>query len=271
MKKLLLSIFIVSSFAANAQFWTQKAAGFATASRGINCISIVDANVIWAKAYDGSATANPSIREYTKSTDGGNTWTAGTINPFGILGGVGSITAASATTAWITTYPVTATVQNHNAIWVTTNGGTTWTKQTTAAFAADSFANFVHFWDANNGVAMGDPQSGYFEIYTTSNGGTTWTRVLPANIPTPSPVGAEYGYTNNFYVAGNSIWFGTSSGRLFKSTDMGATWAASQAPIADFGGTDASEITGSYAFSDNNKGLLVKSDGTLYNTIDGGT
>lgn len=49
MKKLLYLILIVP-FISNAQFWTEKATTFATASRGISGISIVDANTVWVKA-----------------------------------------------------------------------------------------------------------------------------------------------------------------------------------------------------------------------------
>lgn len=264
MKKLLLCSLFLAAVTTQAQFWTAKPTGFTTASRGINGISIVDANVVWAKAYDGSG-GGAHIREYTRSTNGGETWVPGSVNVAGIQAGtdISSITAVSATNAWVSTNP--SAQGGTNGIYVTTNG-TSWSKQTTAAFTSASFANFVHFWNANNGVCMGDPVGGYFEIYTTSNGGTTWTRVAQANIPDPAG-GEEYGYTNNFAFAGNSIWFGTSSGRLYRSTDFGATWSAFQAPLSDFG---SATLSGAYSFSDNNKGLLSLSDGTLFSTTDGG-
>lgn len=268
MKKLLL--FSISFFAINAQaqFWTEKATGFTTASRGINAISIADANNIWVVAYDGSGGGVTNVRDFSKSTDGGNTWTPGVVTGLGIGTGtsIGSISAVSGTTAWASSNPSTS--GGNNGIWKTENGGTNWIKQTTAAFnSAASFSNLVYFWDANNGVCQGDPASdGYFEIYTTTNGGTNWTRVPSANIPLPLN-GDEYGYTNNYKVSGNTIWFGTSSGRLFKSTNKGLTWTASQTPLTDFGGP----VTGDYSFSDANKGLLTLSTGELYNTTDGGT
>jgi len=108
MKKILLTILSVISLSANAQFWTEKATGFTTPARGLYSISIVDANVVWALGSD--STTDPvdvTIKEFTKSTDGGNTWTPGTID----LGvdtnelGTSSITAVSATTAWVSVYP----------------------------------------------------------------------------------------------------------------------------------------------------------------------
>ena len=278
MKKLLLSTLLVISFSANAQFWTEKATGFTAPDRGLYSISIVDANTVWAEAhnYDGQ-TEDTTIKEFTKSTDGGNTWTPGTID----LGldtnelGISSITATSPTTAWVS---ATTGATQLGGIWKTLDGGVTWNKQTTAQFSDidHSYANFVHFWDANNGIAAGDPENDEFEIYTTNDGGTTWTRVPAANIPDliiidvdPDPLvtvlESEYGYENLYEVSGNTIWFGTDLGRLFKSTDKGLTWTAHQSESVDF-------QFDNFTFSDTNKGLLtiyglpIK----LYNTLDGG-
>ena len=261
-------LMLLGAGAAHAQFWTPKATGFASASRGIDDISIVDDNVVWVKAYDGSGTGNQTIKDFSRSTDGGNTWTAGTA--FLGLGtantGLSSISAVSATTAWLSGYP-TASTSAGQGVWKTVDGGATWAKQGTASFSgAASFANFVHFWNANEGVAQGDPEGGYFEIYTTTNGGTTWTRVPSANIPAPLSA-SEYGYVHNLDVVGNTIWFGTSLGRMYKSTDKGLTWTVAQTPLSDFGGTAES---GNYTFSDQNKGLLNNSGGQLWSTSDGG-
>lgn len=265
MKKTLLFIFIANCLSSHAQFWTPKATGFSQVNRGVDDISIVDNNIIWAKAYDGASNTPQNVRQFTKSIDGGNSWTSGTIN----LGtgqntlNISSITAVSATTAWISAIPSPI---GSGGIWKTIDGGTNWTKQTTALFNTDdSFPNLVYFWDANNGVTQGDPSGGYFEIYTTIDGGTTWTRVPSANIPTP--LANEYGYAVNYDVVGNTIWFGTDKGRLFKSTNQGLNWTVTQSPISDFGGT----VSGSYSFSDANKGLLCTSTGILYKTINGGT
>ena len=266
MKKLLLSFFFLSVVSANAQFWTEKSTGFTTVSRGLGSISIVDASTVWASAIDGSAGASTTVKEVTRSVDGGNTWTASTVSlGAGTAGlGIGSISAVSSTIAWISANPGTGGI---GGVWKTINSGTSYTKQTTAAFSAASFTNFVNFWDANNGIAQGDPESGYFEVWTTTNGGTNWTRVPSANIPLPLSTN-EFGYTNNYAVSGNTIWFGTSLGRLYRSIDKGLNWTVSQSPVTDFGSTAAS---GAYSFSSTTNGLLVSSLGNIYSTADGGT
>ena len=266
MKNSLLFLLLITSLVANAQFWSEKATGFTTPARSLNSISIVDANVIWANAFDNTNQLDPSytIKEYTRSTDGGNTWTAGSINlgPNSTDMGSTSITATSATTAWISVSPGAT---NTGGIWKTIDSGVNWTKQPTALFnSTDSYANFVYFWDANNGIAQGDPEGGEFEIYTTTDGGTNWTRVNGSNIPNPSPIGDEFGYFNRYSVSGNTIWFGTDKGRIFKSSDKGLTWTVSTSPSTDFG-------LDRFTFSDANKGLLmIYNSVTLYSTNDGG-
>lgn len=267
MKKILLSILLTSSIVANAQFWTEKATGFTTPDRGLYSISIVDASVVWAIAFDNTIIpADVTIKEFTRSTDGGLTWTPGTIN----LGantsafGTSSITAVSSTTAWVSVYGDTA---NPGGIWKTVDGGLTWNKQTTAAFNLDSYVNFVHFWDANNGIAHGDPESGEFEIYTTSDGGTNWSRVNGANIPDPD-AGGEYGYENLYEVSGNNIWFGTDLGRIYKSTDKGLTWTVNSIPSPS---TDFQLDSLTFSDIDPNNGFLVTYySQKLFSTVDGG-
>lgn len=265
MKKLLLAL-VLASTGANAQFWTAKATGWATASRGVDCISYADANTIWIKAYDGSGAASQTVKDVSRSTDGGNTWTAATVAGLGIgNSGLSSIAAISGTTAYVSTYPTSS--GGSNGIWRTTNSGTNWTKlQPATLFGSASFANFVYFWDANTGIAQGDPENGYFEIWRTVDAGTTWTRVPSANIPAPIAAD-EYGYVHNYEVIGNTMWFGTNKGRIFRSSDMGVTWEVFQSPLSDFAGTVES---GNYTFSDVNKGLLNSSAGNLWSTTDGG-
>lgn len=272
MKKILLLLLgftTINSF--GQDFWTPKATNFAQLNRGINGISIVDDNIIWAKAYDGASATPQNVRQFTRSLDGGNTWVSGTINlgTNQTLLNVSSIHAASATTAWVSAYSDNGSTVL-GGIWKTTDSGATWTKQTTALFnnTSDSFANVVYFWDTENGFCQGDPTGGYFELYTTTNGGTNWTRVPSANIP--APLANEYGYVNNYDVIGDTIWFGTNKGRIYKSTDKGLNWTVTQSPISDFGGT---AVSGNFSFKDANNGLLLKTGTTplLYKTTNGGS
>ena len=262
-KLLLLTAFMAVTISVNAQFWTVQNTGFANASRGINNISIVDSNVVWAKAYDGSG-SGATVLEFTKTTDGGATWTPGTFN-LGVNNvGIAMIHAVSQDIAWTVAYPNSNSATG--GIYKTTDGGTNWVRQSTASYnSSGSFPNVVYFWDENTGFCQGDPTSGYFEIYTTNDGGTNWSRVPQANIP--APLAGEYGYVGQVFVTGNTLWFTTNKGRIFKSTDFGHNFVAYQTPISDFGSASSS---GEISFWDDNNGLLINQLGSLWGTSDGG-
>jgi len=243
--------------------WIVQNSGFSAANRGVHWISIVDQNVVWATAYDGSGT-NANIQQFTKTTDGGNTWTPGNINVGNAGLGISMVQGISSSTAWLAAYPNAA--GQLGGIWKTTNGGSTWTKQTTATFSnASSFTNVVHFWDANEGFCMGDPINGEFEIYRTTNGGTNWTLVSGANIP--NPLSGEFGYTRQLDVVGNSVWFSTNKGRIFHSTDKGATWAVYTSPILAFAGAN---ISANFSFSSASTGYIVTNGGAVYKSTNAG-
>ncbi|MCB0430596.1 MAG: S8 family serine peptidase [Flavobacteriales bacterium] len=243
--------------------WEQQNSGFSTANRGITNISIVDKNVVWATAYDGSGNA-ANIQEFTKTTDGGATWTPGTFGLGDTKLLIAMVFAIDANTAWVAAAPNTGS--GNGGIWKTTNGGSTWTRQSTATYSnASSFTNIVHFWDANTGFCMGDPINGDFELYTTTNGGTTWTQVSGANIP--DPVSGEYGYTGQIEVVGNSVWFTTNKGRLYRSSDKGMTWAVAQTPLTDFGGTSES---GRVSFKDASNGIIINNSKKVWRSTDAG-
>ncbi|WP_282786461.1 T9SS type A sorting domain-containing protein [Flavobacterium croceum] len=270
MKKTLLSLSLISiAFAAKAQSWVSQATGFDTASRGLTQIQIVDANTVWGLAFDGATTTN-IVQEFTRTTDGGSNWTPGTIDVGDTNKEINSISAVNGQTAWVSAL---VGADGNGVIYKTSNGGATWTQQNASGYSTtgSSFLNGVYFFNANNGVAYGDPVGTEFEVYTTSNGGTTWTPVLVANIP--NPASGEYGYNAIPTVAGGVLWFTTNKGKLYKTTDMGITWTKLNTPLTDFGAT---AVNGKVFFSDANNGYILgtSDSGTtykLYKTTNGGT
>ena len=275
MKKLLLSVAaILISSTAFSQTWNTQNSGFSTASRGISGMEVYDANTVWAFAYDGGTSTN-NVQEFTKTSNGGTTWTTGTINIGNPALHITNISGISSTTAWAAAFDNT---DGLGGVWKTTNGGSTWVNQLTLTTAGESWTNYVHFFDANNGIIGGDPENGEFEIYTTANGGSTWTRVPAANLP--DPLASEYGYNSGYYAVGNNIFFYTGKGRIYKSTDKGLTWTiaftGSTYSLTDFGGTT---VGGDMAWSDASRGFVIKKNYTgttptalaLYRTTDGGT
>lgn len=266
MKKLLLLSFILLGFVSKAQqfFWEEKATTFLTPATNETKISYADANVVWVYASAGDGSGD-FYQQWGRSLDGGETWTVGNIDIGSTDLAIGDICAINATTAYIAAFPNAAGVTG--GIWITTDSGASWQRQNTASFntGTDSFTNIVHFWDANKGLCMGDPASGYFEIYTTTNGGTNWTRVPSANIPVP--LDGEYGYTHNFEKYNNVLWFQTNKGRIYKSTDFGANWTVYDTPLTDWSG----DAGGGLAMKDENNGIIVARDFRFFRTTNGGT
>jgi photosystem II stability/assembly factor-like uncharacterized protein len=267
MKKTVLFFFVSTLFyfSTFAQ-WIEQATGFSTASRGINQIVTTSQITAWVTAYNGSGSGSTNVRDFARTTDGGASWIAGTVTAAPTNFSWSCLAAIDENTAWAMFFKNTAAATG--GIFKTTDGGLNWTQQGAGvifATANTSFPDVLHFWDANTGLAVGDPVAGEFEIYTTADGGTTWTAVAGANIP--DPIAGEYGYTRVFSVVEDIFWFGTNKGRIYKSTDKGATWSVVQVT----GLIDLIEID----YKDENLGwaryLDASSNHTFMRTTDGGT
>lgn len=267
MKKLLLSLAGCLAFGLSAQAqWVLQPFSFAPADN-LALLDAVDANTAWALS-DGYFSGEYT-NQVARTFDGGQNWTVLTIAQVDTDNeGIEALSAVSAATAWVATLG-----DNGGRVLKTTNGGSTWTVQSTPAMFSGprSWPNAIHFFNASEGVVIGDPavrnepagRNEAMEIYYTSDGGTTWTR--SANVP----IGTvnEFGTLTLPAVAGNSIWFTNTKGDIFRSTDKGVTWAVTRS-------VGASEIE-ALAFRDERNGLALISDQkstnhTLYRTTDGG-
>jgi len=281
MKKLLLPALIVAAgSAANAQ-WTEQATGFTNQFRGINSIDIVDANTVWCVAYDGSG-AGATIHEFTKTTDGGATWTPGAIDTGENNSNIIDMSAISGTTCFVAASdPDTGA----GGVYRTQDEGLNWTNTTLGYYTSPtSWFDGMYMFDDMNGVCIGDPigtGAGDFEVYYTNDSGDNWNPVPGAALPPPAgTVGgatAEYGYTGGNFGVGNSYWFVTNKGNIYHTADMGTTWnkITNAAGLTDFSSTSQG---GDIHFSDAANGILIKraTVGTtntysLYHTIDAGS
>ena len=291
MKKLLF-LFLLSTGVGFAQCAVRKSSAFELIGIGVSSISAPTDNIVWISANSGhnnTAAVPYTNRQIAVSTDAGNTFTRRAVNLYASATqnndmAISNVQGLNATVGYIAAH---GSATAAGGVWKTTDAGATWTRQNTAAYntpsanGEGSFTNFVYFWDENNGVTMGDPAGGYFEIYTTTNGGINWVRTpssaMPAPlapVPMPTPPYVEYGLTNQFVVTGNTIWVGTTFGRILKSTDKGLTWTAINTPIPGFSGGEFTPAPTGYNANQDWKndlqGTITDSDSKYYRTSDGG-
>jgi photosystem II stability/assembly factor-like uncharacterized protein len=257
---LFVSAFLAMGATAQAQ-WATQPISFANPAASPALIEAVSPTVVWTIGYDFTDEDSNLV---AVSTNGGVSWSTSTVTGVDNTSEfVSSLAAISNTTAWVTVVGNRA----DGRVMKTTDGGQTWVRQTTAAQfgSTTSYPSVVHFFNANDGVVLGDPvtDGGPFELYTTSNGGATWTAVAAPPVSSPR----EDTYDDAFAVVGNTIWCGTYQGRILRSTDKGLTWAA---PVAS-GLTAVRSI----AFRDAQNGLAIflaedTGERELSRTTDGG-
>jgi photosystem II stability/assembly factor-like uncharacterized protein len=114
-------------------------------------------------------------------------------------------------------------------IYKTTDAGVHWTLQFTNP-DADGFLDAIAFWDADRGLALGDPVDGRFVILATSDGGAHWQKQSG-----PEALGKEGAFAASgtclIVTGAQDAWFGTGGARIFHSADRGRTWTAAATPI----------------------------------------
>ena len=183
------------------------------------------------------------------TTNGGSKWSSAG------GGAIGSddiyvVDALDANTAFVSTTPSSST-----NIYRTTNGGSAWTN---VYSLSGGFIDGIRMFDANNGIAVGDPVGGKWTVLSTANGGASWARISTE----PSQVGSEAGWNNALSTIGTqNIWFGTNNARVYRSTDGGASWASSPVPFTN---------SVSVKFIDAMNGLAGSDSGSVARTTDGG-
>lgn len=267
MKNLVVKIFSICFILSVKAQWIDQNAGFVNKTLGFYEFSIVDQNVVWAICYDGVGGlfgSNPTL-DFTRTINGGTTWIPGTMGTDMTLA-FSNISAISSTEAWVCMHKMSGT---GGGLFHTTNSGLTWTQSNVGViFNNSSFPNFVYFKDALNGIAGGNANDGYFEIYKTNNGGLNWTRTPQANFPS-LPSGGGTGWFDGYAVIGDTVWFGTTASKMYKSTDFGTTWTISNVSSI------ASDRVYEIAFSDNGLNGLCHTRTTagvtkLFATTNGG-
>ncbi len=212
---------MVSPLLTNGQ-WIVQDPGFPE-DYEIGHIQALSKNHVWVSANDMSSNRQHAM--YSVTLDGGTTWQTDTIEgaselKVAMIFGFGSIPPAYAVL-----YKSGETSASLPGIYYTGNYGASWSRKEGAFDHPESFPDIIHFWsEGSRGVAIGDPIDGEFEIYSILDYGNSMTRVASENIPDPLP--DEFAIVRTYGVSGNTIWFSTTRGRVFRSDDEGLNWTA---------------------------------------------
>jgi len=187
-------------------------------------LDAVDRRTAWASG--GSVSGGDG--SVWRTTDGGRTWAD--VSPPDTAGlSLRDVEARDAGTA------VVMSIGNgeDSRIWRTDDGGRSWTETFRNTDEA-AFYNCLDFYPGGRrGLAVSDPVGGKFRILATDDGGRSWEVLPDAGMPDST---GEYNFSASgdcLVVAGRTAWFGSggSAARVFRSTDRGRTWTASDSTL----------------------------------------
>jgi photosystem II stability/assembly factor-like uncharacterized protein len=224
--------------------WQQQTISTDADFRGLCAVS---PNIVWVSGTKGT---------YGRTTDGGKTWSAGTVPDaekldFRDVKAFGDATA----------YLLSAGPGEDSRIYKTADGGKTWALQF-KNFDREEFFDAMAFWDDKKGIAVSDPVKGQFQLIVTNDGGTNW-KLLPArSLPLALSDEGAFAASGSCLVThgASDVWFatgGAKTARVFHSNNRGQNWSFSETPI--MAGAESAGIF-SIAFRDQNHGMIVGGD-----------
>jgi photosystem II stability/assembly factor-like uncharacterized protein len=228
---------------AHAQ-WQQQSINSDANFRGL---CVVSAQVAWVSGTKGT---------YGRTTDGGKTWSVGTV-PGAAKLDFRDVEAFGDRTAYL----LSAGPGEDSRIYKTTDGGHTWLLQFKSA-DRDAFFDALAFWDDKHGIALSDPVQGAFPLIVTDDGGASWNRLPATSLPRALPNEGAFAASGTCLVTrgDQDVWFctgGAKAARVFHSHDRGKHWTVTNTPIV--AGTPSAGIF-SIAFRDQDHGIIVGGD-----------
>jgi photosystem II stability/assembly factor-like uncharacterized protein len=151
------------------------------------------------------------------SDDEGTTWTVVALNAVAtemVPHGGGLFVLDGASNIWLGT--------NEGNIHKSADGGVTWTQQTTPTPGANGI-NAIHFFDENNGSAVGGATAASEWKLITTDGGEHWNAMTGVAQATTMATGVAMLSTKHI----QTVW---EDGDLWYSLDGGAVWAQKTLP-----------------------------------------
>lgn len=196
MKKLITFIITFISFSNASSQWTVSETGLAQV---YTSISAANDNVVWTSGHLGVV---------ARTVNGGSSWNLSVVGDSLSLENIYAIDENIALVIARDYSP------DKSMIWRTSNGGATWIQ----VYEQSVNLNAIEVNPSGTGLCVGNAAGGRWSILKTTNFGTSWdtTGMFLA--------GSGNGYGNCLYSNGSDYWFGASAGRLFHTSNNGASW-----------------------------------------------
>ena len=200
-------------------------------------ICFVDALHGWASGY-AHAVIDTAVGVVYRTEDGGVTWDEVDLEPLTLGGEVATVEFIDALHGWAG--------GDHERVWVTSDGGKSWTQTFASGGAATTCLSFA---DGTNGWSL----TSAGDIRNSTDGGQTWLECVPpgGTIEHVELVTAPIG------------WAVGDGGAVWRSDDAGQTWARQTSGVT----TQLNSVM----FTDVAHGWCAGAGGVILRTTDGGS
>lgn len=258
MKKQILIVIAVLTLTAETCYaqWVEQGCNNNNSNGMVYGVSTPQSGVIWGIMENQNF--SPFLTQYIRSTDNGVTWNIGEIDTLPTFLCI-KIRALDSLTAFAST--LTFPAEDTTRIYRTQDGGATWQFIPSAVNGLNETCIDFHFFDNNRGISYGAKVDGPMTIYSTNDGGDNWSPVPASNLPVPLANEGMLitGGNGTHGAAGANLWFGTTKGRIYHTSDSGYTWSATT--------VDTTLTIHGVAFKDSLNGVAISSYGLLASTF----
>ena len=205
----------------------------------IRALEVVNENTVWFAGSQG---------QYGYTEDGGKQWTVDSIKADTLTPHFRAIAVTKEAVFLLS-------IGSPALLYRSTDKGQRW-ELVYQENHPGAFYDAMAFWDAKEGIAMGDPTDGCLSVITTKDGGLTWQKVPCDQLPAAEEGEAAFAASNsNLALHGDHVWMvsGGKRARVFHSADRGQTWEVHNTPIIEGG-----QMTGIFTvdFWDERQGVV---------------
>lgn len=243
----LIFIFVLTCFITQVTLaqWQPTGLDLLPDSQRVASISIHNEAVVWGVSFYDKTTApvpDTLIPYVFRTFDGGDEWDVLEITE--AQGRIcQDIYAMNDSVALITSNGLSS--DGLRGVFKTIDGGKSWEEK----YDGIAGGGMIHFFDDTSGIAIHERFYAF-----TFDGGETWDDGGSPIYNLPFNIGESVFYTaanNALAISGDTIWFGTTHGRMFRSSNRGLDWEIFSTPF------EMENVIQSTAFRNESEGMIV--------------